>query len=84
MVFTEYSAMFVICAVILEVAYILVASITLVHLPCRNESGWTELTGVWLQLLCRLIYCTSDLMAEEDRRQRLEHTYTSTTDFSPH
>lgn len=55
-------------AVMLLVAYIFVSSITLVHLPCRNESGWTKLTGVWIQLLCRLIYSTSDLIAEEDRR----------------
>lgn len=70
-------------AVTLLLACIFVSSITLVHLPCRNESGWTELTGVWIQLLCTLIYSTSDLIAEEDRRQRLEHTYASPADFSP-
>lgn len=66
-------------------ANILGASLTLVHLPCRNESGWTEMTGVWIQLLWRLIYCTSDLMvAEEDRRRRREHTYARTTIVCPH
>lgn len=66
-------------------ASVLDASFTRVYLPCQIESGWTEMTAVWIRPVWRLIYCRSDLMvAEEDRRWRREHTYASTANFSPH